>query len=220
MDPSAIQIVMADNQYLVTRSVTDIIRDRLHLSVSVVVTDRNDLEKIMKEGLLSLLIIDISQFDFVNPADLKKFLITDTRIPVLVLTNGLTKNELSELQVIGVKNILFKSTSEEELIMAISHALQGRKYFGHDVLEIMLENASPKKAVTENVSLTAAETEIVRLIAEGKTTKEIANRKNVSFHTIMTHRKNIFRKVKVNNASELVMFAIRTGIIDIIEYQI
>ncbi len=68
--------------------------------------------------------------------------------------------------------------------------------------------------------LTASEIEIVKLIAEGMTTKEIASRKNVSFHTIMTHRKNIFRKARVNNASELVMFAIRAGIIDTIEYQI
>jgi DNA-binding NarL/FixJ family response regulator len=84
----------------------------------------------------------------------------------------------------------------------------------------LLEKGEWKKTAQETTTLTTAEIDIVKLIAEGMTTKEIASKKNVSFHTIMTHRKNIFRKARVNNASELVMFAIRSGIIDRIEYQI
>ena len=141
-------------------------------------------------------------------------------IPVLVLTNSLTRSELAGLDSIGIKNILFKSSNESEILTAIDLALQGKKFYGREVMEILLEKGEWKKGVQENTSLTAAEIEIVRLIAEGMTTKEIASRKNVSFHTIMTHRKNIFRKARVNNASELVMFAIRAGIIDTIEYQI
>ncbi len=115
---------------------------------------------------------------------------------------------------------MFKSSSESEILTAVDLTLQGKKFYGREVMEILLEKGEWKKAAQENASLTAAEIEIVRLIAEGMTTKEIASRKNVSFHTIMTHRKNIFRKARVNNASELVMFAIRAGIIDTIEYQI
>jgi len=60
----------------------------------------------------------------------------------------------------------------------------------------------------------------VKLIAEGLTTKEIANRKHLSFHTVNTHRKNIFRKLNVSNTSELIMFAIKSGWIENIEYYI
>ena len=52
------------------------------------------------------------------------------------------------------------------------------------------------------------------------TTKEIAAQKHISFHTVMTHRKNIFRKLNVNSSSELIMFAIKAGWIDNIEYYI
>jgi len=97
--------------------------------------------------------------------------------------------------------------------------LQGKRYHGQEVVNIMMEPGQNRRTIQENTYLTGSEIEIVRLIAEGMTTKEIASRKNVSFHTIMTHRKNIFRKLKVNNASELVMYAIRSGIIDT-EYQI
>ena len=68
--------------------------------------------------------------------------------------------------------------------------------------------------------LTASETEIVRLIAQGMTTKEIAAQKFLSFHTVMTHRRNILRKLGVSNASELIMYAVSSGIIDTIEYNI
>lgn len=80
---------------------------------------------------------------------------------------------------------------------------------------------SKRKANGEETHhLTTTETEVVKLIAEGKTTKEIAAQKNISFHTVMTHRKNIFRKLGVNSSSELIMYAIRAGWIDNIEYYI
>ncbi len=141
-------------------------------------------------------------------------------MPVLVLTNSLTRKELTGLNSIGIKNILFKSATEEELVTGVKLALQGKKYHGQEVMDIMMESTESKRLVHENTSLTGSEIDVVKLIAEGMTTKEIASRKHVSFHTIITHRKNIFRKLKVNNASELVMYAIRAGIIDTVEYQI
>jgi DNA-binding NarL/FixJ family response regulator len=213
------QVLIADSQYLISRSLAELLSEKYHFTVKEIVTSRKDLEKSVKEGQFSLLIIDVNHFEFEGPADLKIAISSDL-IPVLVLTNSLTRNELAGLDSIGIKNILFKSSNEAEILTAVDHTLQGRKYYGREVMEILLEKGEWKKTVQETTSLTAAEIEIVKLIAEGMTTKEIASRKNVSFHTIMTHRKNIFRKARVNNASELVMFAIRSGIIDRIEYQI
>jgi DNA-binding CsgD family transcriptional regulator len=68
--------------------------------------------------------------------------------------------------------------------------------------------------------LTASEIEIVKLIASGLTAKEIALKRHISFHTVNTHRKNIFRKLGVSNSSELIMLAIKSGWIDNIEYYI
>jgi DNA-binding NarL/FixJ family response regulator len=212
-------ILIADNQYLISRSLAELLSQKYQFIVREIVTNRKDLERALKEGQLSLLIIDVNHFDFEGPSDIKDAIASGS-IPVLVITNSLTRNELAGLDSIGVKNILFKSSSEAEILTAVDLTLQGRKFYGRDVMEILLEKGEWKKTIQENTSLTASEIEIVKLIAEGMTTKEIASRKNVSFHTIMTHRKNIFRKARVNNASELVMFAIRAGIIDTIEYQI
>jgi DNA-binding NarL/FixJ family response regulator len=219
MTSSEKQVLIADSQYLISRSLSQLLSEKYHFTIREIVTNRKDLEKSVKEGQLLLLIIDVNHFDFEGMTDLKNAIGPDS-MPVLVLTNSLTRNELAGLDSIGIKNILFKSSNEAELLTAIDLTLQGRKYYGREVMEILLEKGEWKKTATETTSLTAAEIEIVKLIAEGMTTKEIASRKNVSFHTIMTHRKNIFRKARVNNASELVMFAIRSGIIDRIEYQI
>lgn len=213
------KILIADSQYLISRSLAELLSEKYQFVVKEIVTNRKELERSVKEGELSLMIIDVNHFDFEETSDLKKVIVPGS-IPVLVLTNSLTRSELAGLDSIGVRNILFKSSSETEILTAIDHTLQGKKFYGREVMEILLEKGDWKKDVQENTSLTPAEVEIVKLIAEGMTTKEIASRKNVSFHTIMTHRKNIFRKARVNNASELVMYAIRAGIIDTIEYQI
>jgi DNA-binding NarL/FixJ family response regulator len=219
MTSSVKRFLIADNQYLVSRSLAELLSEKYQFTVKEIVTNRKDLERSVQEGQLSLLIIDVNHFDFEGLADIKKVICSGST-PVLVLTNSLTRSELAGLDSVGIKNILFKSSGETEILTAIDLALQGKKFYGREVMEILLEKGEWKKGLKETTSLTAAEIEIVRLIAEGMTTKEIASRKNVSFHTIMTHRKNIFRKVRVNNASELVMFAIRAGIIDTIEYQI
>ncbi|MBI5008743.1 MAG: response regulator transcription factor [Bacteroidia bacterium] len=87
---------------------------------------------------------------------------------------------------------------------------------------IVLTNSlsTPENSGEEPGQLTPSEMEIVRLISEGLTTKEIASRKNISFHTVITHRKNIFRKLGVSSVSELIMYAIKSGWINMIEYHI
>lgn len=71
----------------------------------------------------------------------------------------------------------------------------------------------------ENI-LTNTEKIILKEIALGKTTKEIAAERNLSFHTVNSHRKNIFRKLEVNNVHEAIKYAMRAGIVDLAEYYI
>ena len=72
----------------------------------------------------------------------------------------------------------------------------------------------------EKVKLTQTETEILKDIALGMTTKEIADKRFSSFHTVNTHRKNIFRKLGVNNVHEATKYALRAGLVDSAEYYI
>ena len=86
-------------------------------------------------------------------------------------------------------------------------------------MESILNQQQQEKAEQPNI-LTDTEIEIVRAIAQGKTTKEIANERFSSIHTITTHRKNIFRKLGVNTAHEVIKYALRAGLVDSSEFYI
>ena len=89
------------------------------------------------------------------------------------------------------------------------------------MLDALLEmKASIRHSPSNNGHITTSEIDIVKLIAQGLTTKEIAKQKQLSYHTIITHRKNIFRKLKIRNTSELIIYAMRSGFIDTTEYYI
>jgi DNA-binding NarL/FixJ family response regulator len=98
--------------------------------------------------------------------------------------------------------------------------LIGEKYYSNELLDLLFEVDEKKNPIEETSQLTISEIEIVRLISEGLTTKEIAALKFISFHTVISHRKNIFRKLGVTSISELIMYSIKAGWINTIEYHI
>jgi DNA-binding NarL/FixJ family response regulator len=152
------------------------------------------------------------------------------RLSLLILTNQLTNAEVHRLLISGINNIALKTDKKDDLLYSVEMALKHRRHFSDDILEMILEMNNGKIVPTEThdiistgqdaARLTSSEQDIVKLIAEGFTTKQIASRKNISFHTVMTHRKNIFRKLSINSVSDLTRYAIRKGLIDNIEYNI
>lgn len=116
-----------------------------------------------------------------------------------------------------------KDNSKEEILTAIRCANRRQRYICNHVSNLLLSGvpaAGTVTADTEDRLLTQAERNILKEIALGKTTKEIAAEKNLSFHTVNSHRKNIFRKLGVNNIHEATKYAMRAGIVDLAEYYI
>ena len=128
---------------------------------------------------------------------------------------------------------LFDFTGADELIvlherfktadwLLFSDELSGSFICNH-VSNLLLSGnnqpAAPHPAL-QDALLTPAERSILKEIALGKTTKEIAAERNLSFHTVNSHRKNIFRKLSVNNAHEATKYAMKAGIVDLVEYYI
>jgi DNA-binding NarL/FixJ family response regulator len=221
MSDDPLNIIIADNQYLITRSLKTIFQEEKRYLVSQIVSNKIDLLEALKTELASMLIVDFAQIDFDSFCDLKIIKKEYPCLSILVLTNSVSKKELIELNNIGIHNIILKTADKDELFSALIATAKGKKYYSEDILEMLFELNDRRNIPTEHdKQLTCSEIEIVRLIAEGYTTKEIALRKHISFHTVMSHRKNIFRKLGVNSASELLMHAIKSGIIDAIEYHI
>jgi DNA-binding NarL/FixJ family response regulator len=136
---------------------------------------------------------------------------------VLVLSAAISQMQIKDLNKAGIRNVSLKTDDREDLLQAVDAALKGKQHYSCNVLDILLKK---NDAIDLAGPLTKSEIDIVRQIASGLTTKEIAVKKQISFHTVMTHRKNIFRKLGISSSSELVLHAIKTGLIENIEFHI
>jgi DNA-binding NarL/FixJ family response regulator len=215
-----IKVIIADSQFLIVESLKSILSSSEKFSILGIAGTKQELSGMLMNTESAVLIIDPQQLDFSGLDDLKIIKQDFPRISILILTQAVTKTEFVELRKAGINNIIFKTTGKEELFAAIEASFKGKKYYTPDLLDLVVDNSEVPQIDEESRNLTHSEIEIVKLIASGYTTKEIAGQRNVSFHTVNTHRKNIFRKLGVNNASELIMQAIKSGWIDNIEYYI
>jgi len=216
--PQSAEIIIADTQTLIIEGLQALLRD--YFNITAVAGSRDDMLKSLKTRTPSLLIMDHSMLDFDSYDDIRDLKLNYPGLAMIILTNSLTRNEIVELNGCGIKNILNKSAEKEELFDCIDAALKGKKYYSGQVLDLLMEPAERKASPGIQVKLTASEIEIVKLLSQGLTNKDIARKKFLSVHTVMTHRKNIMRKLGASNASEMIMFAIRSGLIDNIEYHI
>jgi DNA-binding NarL/FixJ family response regulator len=214
------QTLIADSQFLITESLKILIQNSHQFTNIGVVDNYSDLDKLLKTNQVDILITDFGLVDYDGFEKIKQIIYAYPLTQIVILTNHINKNELSELTKIGVKNIIYKTADTEDIFGALDAAIKRKKYYSGEVLDLLMDSPANKVEAPELINLTPSEIEIVRLIATGLTTKEIAEKKHVSFHTVMSHRKNIFRKLNINNASELLMYAVRAGLIDNIEYYI
>jgi DNA-binding NarL/FixJ family response regulator len=214
------KILIADSQFLVTDSLTRLIESENKYLLCDVADSRKNLLSLLKINSPDLLITDINLIDYDSPEDLRLILDEHKFLSVLILTNTLTPGEVGSLLKFGIKNIALKTDEKEDLLTSIEMAIKHRTQYSNQIIEMLLEKNEDKSFLVEPTSLTPSEIGIVKMVADGYSTKEIALKKHISYHTVVTHRKNIFRKLEINNVTELIRFAVRQGLIDYIDYNI
>jgi DNA-binding NarL/FixJ family response regulator len=217
---NTLQVLIADSQFLIIESLKSLLQNDGRFVVNKVVTEKNELIESLNLRSSSLLIIDPALTDFESFMELKEILSGFPELKVLVISNNISKRELQEYNSVGLTCVILKTAGKDDITEALNAAINGKKYYSNELLDLLFEKDERKSSAAETSQLTNAEAEIVRLIAEGLTTKEIAARKFISFHTVISHRKNIFRKLGVTSISELIMYSIKAGLINTIEYNI
>ena len=215
-----VKVIIADPQFLIVESLKSILISDERFSVSAIVSTKTELLKVLGEIDAGLLITDFALIDYAGIAELKEISLEHPGVFILILTNSITRSEFTELTSLGFKDIIYKTADREEIFGAMDMTLKGKMYYSEEILDLLTESGNNKQMIENPGRLTASEIEIVKLIASGLTAKEIALKRHISFHTVNTHRKNIFRKLGVSNSSELIMLAIKSGWIDNIEYYI
>ena len=213
-------VIIADSQFLVVETLRMLIDKDEKYALAGIAGTHEELLKILTKTSNGLLITDIATIDYDGLEDLKTIREKYPNLVMLILTNLLNKTDFSGLSKLGIKNIIYKNVDRDELFSAIEASLKCKKFYSEEIIDAFLETGEGKSVTEEAKNMTVSEIEIVKMIANGLTTKEIASKRNISHHTVNTHRKNIFRKLEVTNASELIIHAIKSGWIDNIEYYI
>jgi two-component system response regulator NreC len=170
--------------------------------------------------LLELINIDVMLMDIDMPVmngidALKEIRRRGKEVKVIILSMHQEAGMIKSLMNLGANGYLLKSSSQEEVIDAIQKVATGKSYFSAEVTysllnkdQNMYRDSSPQIEL-----LTDRESEIVQLIAEGFSNKEIGNKLFISHRTVDTHRTNIMKKLNVSNIAGLISYAIKNGIV-------
>lgn len=210
--------ILADNQEL-TRFALESLLTKDETNIVYKATDKAGLVALLKEHECATVLLDYTLFDF---TDEDQLLIVAERFSLsewILISEELTAPFMRRVIYASHQfSIVFKDGTLQELRDALQSVSHHQRFISQRALEVII---SQQQEDNEQPSiLTTTETEIVKAIALGKTTKEIATERFASVHTITTHRKNIFRKLGINTAHEVVKYALRAGLVDSSEFYI
>ncbi|MCD7970992.1 MAG: response regulator transcription factor [Alistipes sp.] len=210
-------IILADNQDITRMGLEALIpgavpgHGQLHHS-----TNRNRLSELLAESVDAVVILDYTLFDFYGVEQLLNMASRYERSSWVLFSEELGRSFLRSVSIREQFGVVMKNDPAGEISAAIASAYDYRLYRCETALRIINEDSY----AGENEKLTASEISILREISLGRSTKEIAAGRCLSFHTVNSHRKNIFRKLGVNNVQEAIRYALRAGIIDMADYTI
>jgi len=214
-------IIVADNQDISNAGWHYLLNNHVELSEITDVSEKKMLINQLMNFPTSMVILDYTLFDFESVNELLILQSRFEQVDWILFSDELSDEFLrSLLYNTRSFSVLMKDSTKEEIGTAIKEAYRGFRYICSHVSNLLLDSNKNIQNINARQVLTITEQEILKEMALGKTTKEIASHRNVSAHTIMTHRKNIFRKIEVNNVHEATKYAMRAGIVDLAEYYI
>jgi DNA-binding NarL/FixJ family response regulator len=191
-----------------------ILREKSDLSIVDQVTSADHLQALIRQHQPDLLIADYNSPGYISKEDLAAVKSYSPKTNVLVVSSDNNKESILKVLHSGVIGYLTKHCSQKEILTAVYSVAKGEKFYCHTVLDIIMEThfrQEPSETVSN--SLTARETEILKLLASGYSTKRLADELHLSPHTIHTHRKSIIRKLKIKSPTEYVIRAMDLGLI-------
>ena len=141
----------------------------------------------------------------------------NSNIGVVILTMHADESYLLRALNVGVKGYLLKESAEEELLLAIRSVARGKPFFSKAINETLLEDymrVLKQQGLSDSFDLlTAREKEVLQLLAEGKSNKEVAVVLDVSPYTVESHRTNLMQKLNIHNTAEIVLYAVRKRLV-------
>jgi len=215
-DDKTYKVLLADDHVLIRHGIKNIIKKNEQFEVVGEVSDGKQLMSFLQESETDLIILDISMPGIGGMEAIGLVKGKYPWIKILMLTMHKNKQYFYNAMAAGADGYLMKDDSDEELLVAITKVLSGKSYispymtddFADDVI-----NMYRNERRTPFQELTKREKEILQLVVQGLTSKQMAEQLNLSQRTIDHHRSNLLRKFNRKNSVDLVNYAVRNGFV-------
>jgi DNA-binding NarL/FixJ family response regulator len=213
----SIRILLADDHGVVRKGLRFLLESQPGMEVVGEAADGRDAVRLAETVSPDIVIMDIAMPMLNGIEATAQILRRNARLGVIILSMHADEDYLLSALNAGAKGYLLKDSADEDLVGAIHAVLRGTPFFSPAIAKTMLEDhmrfLQQRNLQDSYDLLTEREKEVLQLLAEGKSNKEVAAILNVSVYTIDTHRMHLMQKLNLHNTAEIVLYAVRKKII-------
>ncbi len=208
-------LVLADDHVLVRQGIKTLIEKAADLKVIGEASDGLELLGLLKELSPNMVILDVTMPNLRGIEAAKEIKKLYPEIKILILSMHKDKDFLDQALSSGVDGYLVKEDAAKELFSAIERIRRGGTYvssiISQEIQDLLFQNYGWKRSASSSDILTDRERQILKLIAEGKSSKEIAGLISISIRTVEKHRSNTMKKLHIKKSIDLVKYALSKG---------
>jgi two-component system, NarL family, response regulator NreC len=210
------KILIADDHKIIREGLRSLLEKQSDMEVIAEAQDGLTTVRLAQKLLPHVVIMDIGMPEM-NGIDATRQIVAEKTCDIKVIALSMHSDRRFVLQMLkaGASGYLLKDSAFEELITAIHTIMMGQPYLSPKVMDVVVKeylHGLAKNETSVFTALTAREREVLQLLAEGKSTKQIASLLNVSVKTIETHRQQLMEKLGIHSIAELTKYAIREGL--------
>ena len=214
---SVLRILIADDHELARTGIRAVLESHAGWEVCGEAKDGREAVECASRLKPDVLLLDIGMPNLNGLDAARQILATTPEARILILTVHDSEQVVREVLAAGARGFLLKSDAGRDLVTAVEAVQNRRTFFTPKVAQMLLDGylrPQESDALDKHV-LTPREREVIQLVAEGKTTKEVATALSLSVKTAETHRTNLMRKLDLHSIADLTLYAVRNGIVDV-----
>ncbi len=214
---TAVRIVLADDHTVMRNGLRLLLERQPNLQVVGEASDGRQAVALTESASPDVVIMDIGMPNLNGIEATRQIMNHNPRTAIAILSMHSDESYVIRALKAGARAYLLKDSAEADLLAAVRALTEGKSFFSPAISKILVEDymrqLESRGAEDTYELLTNREREILQLLAEGRTNKEVANMLNLSLYTVETHRTHILQKLNLHSVPELILYAVRKGII-------